>query len=1078
MGIPLTGDFDRLGTNYGLHQYTVADVAELSALPTELWPDGNTVHVDSVKCLFVLETTAAAAVDMEIVATLESGRKWIRHAINLDAANPWQVQTTWYVHPVTGNDEATGGSVGTALKTFKEFTRRWRGSVVRANTQVYMLAAGGTLEGELDVSPTAWVALDGSLALTTLATAVIGTYTTTSVANNEFPLITVSGITDLTAYEGKRIRITAGARAGAWCWIAKINPDGLGVATARVSIPCTRTEMLTGTTGAAWQPNDEIVIEDCPGIECVSTLWPHARVCDVSISGSIIGQPITTPTQGSVLLGSYCNSSSNSMEMFVYGCRLASTWVFTVRGPYGVVSLCLCKGTGGTQFLARQQRLSNILIQDGYLECVGSPSELFGTIGVFDCNSGTKAALSAIGSSTVDASATLLGKGNAHLGIWVAEGAALGWPSTVSTPPNRLTGAAGDIAIGAPSASRAPMSWSQMPMWLKDANAGIFGAPSVVGQGGNTVADLAALALIGVYNYVDGERFWVRSTRCHWTLRTTADAVVAMERVATATAGRVWEREAPALPNSTWATQANWYVHPSTGSDEADGAASGTALLTVKEVFRRLRGVTLQQNTFVWVMAAGATLDGDGVGISYPQGLVIDGSQAATTILTTTVESFTDINTTTNEWKLLTLTGVSDMTPYVGKRVRVTSGARQHNIYHIAKENPDGLGLNVARISTSYLMDPTGVLGAAGTNPQDGDDVVVEDLPTIVGIPSMGVTGQGYLVVRSFNITNTTSYCIGNKTTSILSYLSGCRLELSSVVDWTITGCAWIRSSNASISVTRVHSVGVNYSAFIGTSPGISLSISHGYLVSAIVQSAGLRFSAGAVTNYIYVPSGVWDSTVADAAIVLTHCARVEVQAGGVLMGKGNTGFGLGMFEGCSIGGTSGSFLTPNITGTKGDFFVSNFYAPDTISWSMIPYWDTAFAAGVFVPLYSPGDEVVLSSDAATTVQTWTVTGFPASKRFLVPININAHIWSATEEGTMSCALDVIVTTNSGGVATLALNTTPAPDYSRLPAGFAPTMTLSVATNVLTVQITRPAGVACRVRPRKWFDRPMELQTV
>src|SRR3989304_6071258 len=56
MGIPLTGDFDRLGTNYGLHQYTVADVAELSALPTELWPAGNTVHVDSVKCLFVLET--------------------------------------------------------------------------------------------------------------------------------------------------------------------------------------------------------------------------------------------------------------------------------------------------------------------------------------------------------------------------------------------------------------------------------------------------------------------------------------------------------------------------------------------------------------------------------------------------------------------------------------------------------------------------------------------------------------------------------------------------------------------------------------------------------------------------------------------------------------------------------------------------------------------------------------------------------------------------------------------------------------------------------------------------------------
>jgi hypothetical protein len=144
----------------------------------------------------------------------------------------------------------------------------------------------------------------------------------------------------------------------------------------------------------------------------------------------------------------------------------------------------------------------------------------------------------------------------------------------------------------------------------------------------------------------------------------------------------------------------------------------------------------------------------------------------------------------------------------------------------------------------------------------------------------------------------------------------------------------------------------------------------------------------------------------------------------------------------------------------------------------MIPYWDTAFRGGVFSVMYSPGEEVALTGDSATTVLTWTVTGFPASKRFLVPININAHVWSASEEGTISCSFDVVVTTNSGGVASLAPNTTPAPDYSRLPAGFAPTMAVSVATNILTVQITRPSGVACRVRTRKWFDRPMELQTV
>jgi len=577
------------------------------------------------------------------------------------------------------------------------------------------------------------------------------------------------------------------------------------------------------------------------------------------------------------------------------------------------------------------------------------------------------------------------------------------------------------------------------------------------------VENLAALTALPTALWPDGNVVRVATIKCLFVLETTAAAAVDEEVVASSEAGRKWMRQSMSLDKANpWAIQTEWYVHPSTGDDEALGTL-GSPLRTIKEVTRRLRGTIIAQNTFIYLLAGGAVL-AETANLAVGSILAIDGRLATTTVLTTVVGTYTALSDLDNEWFLLTLSGVSDMTPYIGKRVRITSGPRQYAYCWIVKANPNSLGLNVARISWPVVLIPEAVGTEASTPWEAGDEVVVEDLPALTYITGTRLWNRGQLRNCALPNIALTGLVDSGGGPSILA----CRLQ-AGLANINVYGSCFVPTGFVNVQGFQIP-VGVYTSAIIG---GLGFSVSVCNLLYSIIQSTTLSILG---TCSFYVPLGVWDAPIGEPAINLTPTANITVRAVGRIMGKGNLHLGAFFAEGSRMVLVAGGPSLPSITGALGDFAVSQYPVYDAMSWSQYPYWNELVQAGIVGP--SPWTDVSLSTDAPIAVATWTVTGFPASKRFLAPINIDVHVWSVTEEGSISCALDVIVTTDGDGDATLSLNTTPVPDYSRLPAGFEPTMDVAVDDNVLTVSITRPAGVACKARATIDFDRTIELRTI
>lgn len=82
--------------------------------------------VRTLRAWFYLDKTSALTADgITIVTALGGTGRWIRLQFNGDLA--WQLQTTWYWNPSTGDDENDGATSGTAFKTHEEFFRRTNG---------------------------------------------------------------------------------------------------------------------------------------------------------------------------------------------------------------------------------------------------------------------------------------------------------------------------------------------------------------------------------------------------------------------------------------------------------------------------------------------------------------------------------------------------------------------------------------------------------------------------------------------------------------------------------------------------------------------------------------------------------------------------------------------------------------------------------------------------------------------------------------------------------------------------------------------------------------------------------------
>jgi|WetSurMetagenome_2_1015567.scaffolds.fasta_scaffold26847_6 hypothetical protein len=184
-------------------------------------------------------------------------------------------------------------------------------------------------------------------------------------------------------------------------------------------------------------------------------------------------------------------------------------------------------------------------------------------------------------------------------------------------------------------------------------------------------------------------------------------------------------------------TVADWYIDGTVGNDGNNGTDPGTPLRTGAELCRRLGPYALWgQSVTVHVLANGMT---DGLilrGALLVAGTHLDVIGEPTQLASAgTIATTTGIDHTIPRAPQVSCTGVTDWTPYVGARLRVTDTTQAQAVTWVAKANPAGAGLNFARVprwSRPSLTSTTSPMQMV--NPAVGATVVIESLPPVPGI--------------------------------------------------------------------------------------------------------------------------------------------------------------------------------------------------------------------------------------------------------------------------------------------------------------------------------------------------------
>jgi hypothetical protein len=184
---------------------------------------------------------------------------------------------------------------------------------------------------------------------------------------------------------------------------------------------------------------------------------------------------------------------------------------------------------------------------------------------------------------------------------------------------------------------------------------------------------------------------------------------------------------------TNWAVT-NWYLDQTIGSDSNDGLTALSPLKTPVELTCRLGPRALWDHSVtvhVGINGLGDLLcvRGDLSG----QNNFVDVIGTPTVLLDAgTIATFAAVDHTVPRSTQLTATGVADWTPYIGKRIRITSGARSGTIMWIMLANPDGSGVATARVQPPARIDTAGITQPfATTTPIVGDPIVIESVPYV-----------------------------------------------------------------------------------------------------------------------------------------------------------------------------------------------------------------------------------------------------------------------------------------------------------------------------------------------------------
>jgi hypothetical protein len=192
--------------------------------------NGEMVWVRSVASMFSYQLNSGLTPDgVNVVASAFGPGLWIRQTGSSDSA--FLQQDTWFINPVTGNDQNTGLTSATALKTWAELRRRLAGGPIQVACNIVI---AGNLPGTdpmiVDFGSEALLVIQGLL--TVALSSHIGTFTARSPATNALGLLHDGAqVWAPFVNPADRIFMTGGVATGSQALV--ISDQGGG--TARVS---------------------------------------------------------------------------------------------------------------------------------------------------------------------------------------------------------------------------------------------------------------------------------------------------------------------------------------------------------------------------------------------------------------------------------------------------------------------------------------------------------------------------------------------------------------------------------------------------------------------------------------------------------------------------------------------------------------------------------------------------------------------------------------------------------------------------------------------------------------------------
>ena len=325
-----------------------------------------------------------------------------------------------------------------------------------------------------------------------------------------------------------------------------------------------------------------------------------------------------------------------------------------------------------------------------------------------------------------------------------------------------------------------------------------------------------------------------------------------------------------------------------------------------------------------------------------------------TVLLTTTLSTWTSVNVTNKEITLITAAGISDWTPYVGKRLNFGAGGWSR----ICAANPNGAGLNVARITLPILHDGNIVHQIAHPIPTVSQAFNIESIPEIsrlslnfkgdIGFYGTQVDPDKFrptLYARTIRTSYSTVINVGVSSFTANSYIIDCDFnDIFDNFNQAINGGSLTVNNTSTLPPAQLLYVVVFWKAGNGNEgsyAGVRIAVGGNTWSNVVFQNCGL---------FIAAPLQIINLAVFDAPATVGFGSGVyildwsQLDVIGYFTGTNNSTLGLIVNPSGKLTHPSGT--TVNITGTSGDWQIPSGPAAGNFSWATTPNRDFSNGSG------------------------------------------------------------------------------------------------------------------------------------